>query len=86
VGYGKADGRAREDVQCPHESFRFEVPDFYVTVLTTSEDCAVPRDETENASVAATESISKEQARFGALPDLVEIVQCKMTRNSRLGY
>jgi len=79
VGYGNADGRSRQDIQCPHKSLRFEVPDFDVTVLAAPKDSSGPRDETEDASVAASESMSKEQAIFGALPDLMERVQCTAT-------
>jgi hypothetical protein len=85
VGYREADRRSREDVQCPHQGLRFEVPYFNVTILAAPEDSSIPRDETENASVAAVESVSKGQTGFGALPNLMEIVQRKVIENSRLG-
>lgn len=74
MGNGKADGRSGEDVQCPYQGLRFKVPDFNMTILAAPKDSSVPRDKRENAPVAAVESMSKDQASFGALPNLMEMV------------
>ena len=78
MGYGNANGWPRENVQCPHQSLRFEVPDFDMAVLAATEDSSVSGDETENTSVTTSESMPKEQAIFDTLPDLMERVQCKV--------
>ena len=85
MGYRKADGWSREDVQCPYQGLRFEVPDLDVTILAAPKDSSVPRGKTENAPVAGVETMSKEQASFGTLPNLMKIVQCKVIAMSTLG-